>query len=151
MWNMHLLVEGPPLINPTAGIIYAAAHELYPIVGKFSFLMTDEDGKRHPDYGTPHIMFRSAAIRLCEKLSEITGRFSFPDYAVICDESMNPPELGAKGKLCVLMHVRAQKVDDYYSDRFILGRHVDPKGNTFLTVRALASSASHAIMPSDMV
>ncbi len=146
---MHLLVEGIPLINPTAGIIYAASHEIYPIVGKFSFLMTDEDGKQHPDYSTPEIMFRETSSRLCYALSEIMIHFGWANTCVICDDAFNPPELLKQGKICVLLQIQPRLVAETYSDRFILGRHVDPKGNTFLTVKGMASSMAHSILPAD--
>ena len=82
---MHLLVEGTPLVNPTAGIIYAASHEIYQVVGKFAFLMTDEDGRGHPEHSTPAAMFRKASHDLIDVLYRIIQSFDYGDFSVVCN------------------------------------------------------------------
>ena len=148
---MHLIVEGRPLVNPTAGVIYAASHEIYPIVGKFSFLMTEEDGKKHPDYGPTSLMFREASTRLCYALSEIMCRFPWATTHAACEEAFNPPELLEQGKICVLLQIQPSKIVEFYCDRFILGRHADPQGGTFLTVRGVPADGAFRTLPSDVL
>jgi hypothetical protein len=148
---MRVIVEGTPLINPTAGIIYAASHEIYPIVGKFSFMVTDKDGKRLPGYGPMNMMFRGASAKLCEALGDIMRRFPWANCAVFCDETLNPPELLKQGKLCVMLMIQQARVAEYYSDRFILGRKVDARGDTFMTIQGIPSSLATDAVPLEKV
>lgn len=146
---MHLLVEGEPLVNPTAGIIYAASQEIYRVVGKYAFLMTDADAKGHPDYGPPDHLFRRASSDLIDVLYRIIQPFDYGDFNIVCNRVFNPPELVKRGKICVLLRIKPRLTAEYYSDRFILGRFVDSSGQTFMTVKGIPSDAANHILPSD--
>ena len=111
---MIIHFKNPPTdISYTTALVCAAMPELYPIFGKFACLDISLDLCE-----SPPVMWR----HLQAKMAEVLNRFPHADHMVICDASMNSPELVDARRVCLMVITAASRSVERRGGYYTLAR-----------------------------
>lgn len=123
-------------VGRAAGLIYAGIDAIWPIVGKYgSSIHCEMAGGVKVLQTKLCVTLTELGRRLCcEPISQGNVRGWWGDYKVVCDETINTPQLIEEGRIAVSIFIKPyNNLPEYCGGTFILGRAVD-NGRAYMEV-----------------
>ena len=112
-------------VGRAAGLIYAGVDELYPIVGRYS---TRPESRRTTKQAAVCWLAMAHTLMALARRVSIPNDHVYdtpslwPECSVICDATVNTPELIDQGRIAVMILIKPGRTVEYCGGTFILAR-----------------------------